>query len=98
MTVDEIRIKHERTLSLSVKLGKNTSVAKNLGMTNLDDPSVYIYSEEDILLIVQTADEFVKTVPLLKTYLQRQATALLDELQGHHLEQEKKVPDLCTVY
>lgn len=61
-------IKHEGMHPLLEKLGKDALVPKNHGITHLDDASLYIFSEKDILLMIQGADPFVKndreTAPL----------------------------------
>lgn len=42
------------------KLRKNASAAEDIGISYLDDDSLYLSSEADILLIVQVADAFLK--------------------------------------
>lgn len=45
-------IKQQRLLSLHVKLGRQTQAGKSLDNMPVDDQSLYICSEKDILLIV----------------------------------------------
>lgn len=48
-------------LPLRIDLGEDTSAAKDLGVTHLKDPKLYISSEVDVLLMSQAADAFVKS-------------------------------------
>lgn len=42
------------------KLGKKTSVALTAGITHLDEPTLYIFSDKAILQIIAAANAFVK--------------------------------------
>lgn len=85
---------HQRLLPLLVKLDKDATAAKTLGITHLDDLSLYISSEVDILLIILAADAFVKNncnpAPFHKNYFYRHFKAFLDELYVRHLKQGKE--------
>lgn len=79
-------------------LGKDASVENNFGSRHLYDPKVYIYSQNDLLLMIQTAHEFVeinrKIVLFYDHLLNRHATDLRNELLLHNLLQYKeKLPD-----
>lgn len=50
--VDQIKMKNQGVLTLLGKLDKDTPAAKKLGITHLDDHSLYILSEEDIFLMI----------------------------------------------
>lgn len=50
--VGKIMIEYQAVLPLLTKPAKDTPAAKALGITHLDDASLFIYSEEDFLIIV----------------------------------------------
>lgn len=54
-------IKHQDVLHIFGKLVKAASTAKTFSITHNDHPSLYISSEEDILLMNQAADTLVNT-------------------------------------
>lgn len=43
-----------------MKVGKNATVANTIGKAHLDDQSLYVSSEDNILLMIHAADVFVK--------------------------------------
>lgn len=59
-TVDKMIITHQGAVWPLVRLDKDAAVMKTFSNTQLDDKSLYIFSEEAIFLINQSADEFVK--------------------------------------
>lgn len=80
--VDRMMVKIQGVLLLLGKLVKDASVGKILGITHLDDPCLYISSEEDILLIIKAAYAIVKNdykpAPLHAVSFYRRVRDLLD--------------------
>lgn len=58
--VGKMIIKHQGVLPLLGKLLKDTPAASNLRITHIDELSLYITSDEDILLMNQAAHALVK--------------------------------------
>lgn len=58
--VTKILMKIKSALALLVSLAMDIPVMNMLGLTHLDDPGFYIYTEDNTLLMIQTADVFVK--------------------------------------
>lgn len=87
-------IDHKVVLSLLVELNKDAPAKNILAITYLDDPSFYISSEQNRLLMNQAADTFSKNdyTPALSTQIlfYRYTRALLDGLHARHLQQEKE--------
>lgn len=83
--VRKMAIKPQSVLLLFLKLKSDATAEKTVGITHLDDPSVYIPSDEDKLLNIQAADEFVKSnhkpAPFYAVSFYRFARARLDELE-----------------
>lgn len=52
--------KQQDMLELLGKLDKKSPAKSIPGITHLNEPSVYIFSEENILFIVQAGETFVK--------------------------------------
>lgn len=53
-------IKHRGLLPTLGKLGKDASAAKSLGITHLNELSLFISSEDNVFFMIQAADESVK--------------------------------------
>lgn len=87
-------IKHQGLPHSLVKPGKDASMAENLVITDLDNTSLYICSEEDVIIMTQAANVFVKndhkTALFHANISYIQARFLLPELLVHHLRQEKE--------
>lgn len=58
--VCKVAIEHQAVLLLFKKLPRDTTVGMTLGITHLDYLSLYLCSEEHIILVIQTADAFVE--------------------------------------
>lgn len=67
--VRKMSFKHQGLLCLSMKPGENASAANTFCITPLADQSLYIPSEEDNLIVIQTPDAFAKNshMPALYT-------------------------------
>lgn len=91
-------IKHQGVLRLFGKPGKNAPASMTIGINHLDDPSLYVSSEECILLMIEAADAFVNDYHKLAFFhadlICRHVRALINELHLCHLEQEREVSDL----
>lgn len=77
-----------------IKVGQDPSAAKSTGIVHLHDPSPYISSEKNMLLLrIQAADESVKNgykqLIYHESYFHRQDWTLLDEIRVRPLEQDK---------
>lgn len=87
-------IKHQGVLRDLAKLCKTALLANDLDMTSVDDSSLYICFEEDILLMSHDTDGFVKNdhkPSSLRTNLfYRRDRILLDRLQLCHLQKDKE--------
>lgn len=85
--------KQQGVLTLLLKLGRDAPAEKTLDITHLGDPAVCSSSEEDILLMIQTADVFVmnnhRPFAYHAKFFNRHAKALLGELHVCHLKQDK---------
>lgn len=53
-------IRNEGTLSLLGRLSKYALSVRRFSVTYLDSPTRHIFSEEEVLLMIQAADQFVK--------------------------------------
>lgn len=53
-------IKRKHILSLPMDLGYDSSAVMTLGSTPFENPNLHTSSQEDILLMIHDADEFVK--------------------------------------
>lgn len=60
IAVDTMMTRHRSMPHLFVKLGKNSLAANAFGTTHRNDQSFCISSEENILLVIETADVFLK--------------------------------------
>lgn len=93
ITVVELRTKHHGVLTFLVKLSKVCSAETALGITHLDDSSLYNFSEVDIFLMTRPADVSVKNDHTpdcpRKNSVYGHIWSLLDELQIRYLEQDK---------
>lgn len=82
-------IKHQGVLLSFVKLGRDNPKAKTFRTTDDDDLSLYISSEEDILILIQSDDYFIKNdhkpTPFHENSFYRHTRHLLDELHVVHL-------------
>lgn len=87
--VEKVMIKHEGVLSLSMTLSKEDRKAKSLGITHLEDTSLYISPVKLVLLMIQAANRFVKNDHkpgvFYKNYFYRHTIALFNELRAGHL-------------
>lgn len=87
-------IRNEGVLPLLVSPAMEAAVAKAQGITDLDDPALYIPTEVDFLLMIQAADRFVKNdhKPALFHAIAffRHARASLDKLDALHMEQDEE--------
>lgn len=90
----KMMLNHQRTLSLFVKLVKCLPAAKTIGITHLVDLSLYTFSEEEIVLMIQPTDTFLKkdheTAPFHVNSFSKRARAFSNELPVRNLEQEKE--------
>lgn len=90
--VCKIMITHKGMLRLLAKLSKDAPVVKTVTITHLDEPSLYIPSEKDILLIIQVANTFVKDdqnpAQLHAKLRYRHASAFIDKLHVCRLKQD----------
>lgn len=59
-SVVKTMIKNEGVLPLLVSIAMDAPAVKTLGITHLADKGFYIFTAEDILFMVQAADEFVE--------------------------------------
>lgn len=86
-------IQHQGLLPYLEKLGVDASAANALGFTHPADPSIYIFYQKYILLIIQTADAFVKNgnkpAPFHSNFIYSDARAFLGELHVCYLEQDQ---------
>lgn len=80
-------------LTLPRKLAKDAPVAKNFGITHLADPSFYLSSEKEMLVLIQAAHTFVQndhnTAPFQASSFSGHGIVLLDEVHVCHLEQDQ---------
>lgn len=64
-------------------MGNDSLVAKNLRITHCYDVRLYIFSKENILLVIRAADRFIKNdhspVPFYDLSSSRHARSFLDE-------------------
>lgn len=94
ITVSKKMNEHQGVLNHLVKLSKDASVAKSLGMTNFYDTRHYTSSEEDVFLMSKADGEFVKNeskpFPFLANYLYRHFRTLLNNLHASHLYHDKQ--------
>lgn len=60
MEAGKLMIRYKGMLPPLEELGKNAAAAKNLNITHINDSSLYIYFEEDKLLIIPETDAFLK--------------------------------------
>lgn len=58
--VGKMIIKHQCVLSLLVTLSIDAPAGKTFRITHHDDPSLYISSKDDILVMVQATDSFTR--------------------------------------
>lgn len=83
--------KHQGMLRLLVKLGKNSTATKTVGIKYFDDPRLYMYSEENGVLMIQAAGAFIRNGHRLgyyhTIYSHKHVRALLDEIQAYALGQ-----------
>lgn len=88
--IGTIMVMNRGVLLLLGKLFTVTPAAKTAGITHNEDPSLYVRSEEDILLVIQVADVFfkndIKPGTLQQNLIYGHASALLDEVHVRHLE------------
>lgn len=99
----KIMIKDQSMLSPLEKLDKDNSAAKSFGITNLDDSSLYVCSDEDIVLMIQAAECFVNIddKPALShsNFFYRQAIDICDKRHARPLEQrQEKFPSLALYF
>lgn len=99
--VRKISCKKEDVLLLLVSLSSDTPVAKMLGSTHLDDPVLYISSEEEVLSMIQAADSSSKSdhrmAPFHNRAFYRHSNALLNELNAPHVKQNGEMfPSFAT--
>lgn len=91
--VGQMMIKHYGLQPLLGNQGKDGPAAITHVVTHLHDPSLYISSEKEILLMIWAADAFFKkdgkSAPFYENYFYRPARALLSELHFCHLSEEK---------
>lgn len=77
-----------------MKLGRGDPAASNLRITYIVDSRHYMYSDVDILRVIETDDALVnndqKTAPFHENSFRRHARAPLDELHACHLEQDQE--------
>lgn len=59
ITVCNMMKKHQAVIPFLMKLGKGAPAAYTISNTNPDDLRFYIFTEEDIVLTIWAADEFV---------------------------------------
>lgn len=52
---------HKGVLRLFINICKDRPAARAVGFTSLDGPILYNFPEEDIVLMIQISDTFVKT-------------------------------------
>lgn len=84
-------------LALLGKLGKDAPAETSPGILHLNDSSLYLFSDEDILLMAEAAGTLVKndyrSDPFHARSFYRYAQAHLDELHPLHFEQDvEKLP------
>lgn len=90
-------MKHYGVIPFLGRLARDALVAKTLGMTHLDNRSLYISSKWDIIFIIRDADAFGKDdhrySSFQANFFVRHARARLDKLHTRNLEQDiKKLP------
>lgn len=94
--------KPESVLLLCRKLGRDFLATKKLGFLRLADPSLYVFSEWDILLIIQDADMFVKNdqkpAILHANSFYRQIRTLLEELHLHRLKPKNEELMIIAIF
>lgn len=67
--VAKMIINNKGVLALLLNLFMDVPVVKTLSNTHLDDPSLYISTKKDILLMIQATNSFLKTttIPIYST-------------------------------
>lgn len=87
-------VKNQDMFPLLRKLGENTLVPKSLLITYIDDPSFYVTSEEEIPLMIQASDTFVKSDHnpdfLRMDSIYRHVRVLSNKLHIRHLKRDRK--------
>lgn len=86
-------IKHKDMLPIVLK-DRNAPAAKNFGTMHLDDPSLYNFSEKNILFMIQAADTLVKDDRKPASFhansIYKNARGLFVELHTGHLERDEE--------
>lgn len=89
-------------LAFLAKFGEDVSALKNLGITQLDVPNLYISAEEVVIHMNQATDALTKTynkrVSLKASSFYIRATALVGELLARHPEQEKEKSPAFAIF
>lgn len=89
ITVDEMMIKHKGVSLLLISVGMDASTANIMSKPNLDDPNLYILSEESIFLLSKASGAFVKSDfksdPIHENVSYKHTKRLFDNLHACHL-------------
>lgn len=91
----DVRIMGNRDLLMRIEILRKDASAKNaFDITQLEDPNIYMSSKDDILLLIQAADSFVKSGHIPASFqtnsFYRYVRTFLDKLHDRHLEQDQK--------
>lgn len=93
--------KHNGMRNLAMSLFRGVLALRTLGTTHCDEPSLYISSEADFLLIIQAADVFVKNnhkrAFFRPNVFYRHRRALLDGLLVYHSKQGEEKFTMLTI-
>lgn len=92
ITAGEIMMKRKCVLVLLTNLGRDAPAVKALGVTHLDDRSLYFSFEDDIYLMIRAPNEFVKNnnnpAHFHTHSFHKHETVLFDALHTRRLQQD----------